>query len=120
MFANCSKLENLYLFYINVNNVINYLNKIGATKNINFEKMFYNCISISSIDFCKGNNLNFSFEQIYNKIALNTIKYESNSESNRFINIKGMFEGTRSLNKLNLFNLDEKDICNNNYILYDL
>ena len=69
MFANCSKLENLDLSNYNVNNVVNYLIKIGAPKNINFEKMFYNCISIRTIDFCKNNNLNFSFEQIYNKIA---------------------------------------------------
>ena len=119
MFANCSKLENLDLSNYNVNNVVNYLIKIGAPKNINFEKMFYNCISIRTIDFCKNNNLNFSFEQIYNKIALNTIKDESNSESNRFINIRKMFEGNKSLNKLNLFDLDEKDICNNSYIFKD-
>ena len=38
MFANCSKLENLDLSNYNVNNVVNYLIKIGAPKNINFEK----------------------------------------------------------------------------------
>ena len=138
MFNSCTKLEYLSLFNVNINKIKNFLIKNKDTEiKITFEYMFFNCINLKIIDFCKNNSNitnnysditkiyynNLKVSEIFpndnyinNKISSNNIESEKNSESISFINMSHMCQMDTKLQKVILFDYDKNDVCDNSYM----